>query len=84
MTNELQKSQEDKKQLQESNINGSRETNKKHQIEILNLKNELESVRSQLQQTQENATAKVNETIKRLEDELQEQKTKNNVRISLC
>lgn len=79
LRSDLQKSQEEKKQLQEANINGSREINKVHQIEILNLKNELESVRSQLQQTHETATAKVDETIKKLEDELQEQKTKNNV-----
>lgn len=76
---DIQKSQEEKKQLQEANINGSREINKAHQIEVLNLKNELESLKSELQQSQEIAAATLNDTIKKLENELQEQKSKNNV-----
>lgn len=76
---DLKKVQEENSQLHEANVSGSIERNKAHQVELLNVRNELTSVRSQLKQAEEKYATEVSATIKQLENELDQQKMKNNV-----
>lgn len=72
--------------LQQQQTNGTLEQNKIHQVERLNLQNEITSLKSQLQQVetqyaQEVQTART--TINNLEANLIEQKNKNDVSVVL-
>lgn len=73
--------------LQQQQTNGTLEQNKIHQVERLNLQNEITSLKSQLQQVetqyaQEVQTART--TINNLEANLIEQKNKNDVSVFVC
>ena len=73
---------EEKAQLQAAHANSSVEENKAHKVEILNLRNELTSVKTQLQQTEKKYVAELDatkKTVSGLQNELDEQRTKNNV-----
>lgn len=83
MHTDLKKVQEENAQLHEANVSGSIERNKVHQVELLNLRNELTSVRSQLKQAEEKYATEVSTTVKQLEKELDLQKIKNNVSFKL-
>lgn len=49
---------------------------------MLNLRNELSSVKSQLKLTEEKSSSELKEAVNQLNDELQEQKVKNNVSVA--
>ncbi|XP_044263237.1 ribosome-binding protein 1 isoform X2 [Tribolium madens] len=84
--NDLRKAQEETAQLQMSHMNGSLQENKQHEVEILNLHNELTSVKTKLHEVEkqsENELKVSNEIAEKLQkkvDELQlkcqEEKTK--------
>lgn len=64
------------------NVNGLAQENQIHKAELLNLDNELSSVKSELQFVQSKYSADMNASknmVKQLQTELDEQKTKNNV-----
>lgn len=74
----------DELQQEQSNLqsNGVEEQNKAYEIERLNLQNEIASLKSQLQQTQSEYDKKLsmtNTTLEKLQAELTEQRSKNNV-----
>lgn len=80
---DLEKSAEEKAKLETAKQNGSAEESKLHQIELLNLHNELSSVKLLLQQSEIRFAEELDLTVEGLRRELQEQKVKNNVSTSL-
>lgn len=76
--------QEEKKKLEMEKTESS--NSKVKEIEVLNLQNELSSVRAHLQQKESQLSKELEKTrinIKNLESELQEQRNKNDVSVSL-
>nr|XP_022907681.1 ribosome-binding protein 1 isoform X4 [Onthophagus taurus] len=70
--------EEEKRQTDLSRENGVMEEKKAHQVEVMNLQNELSSLKSQMQENEKRYNANLDASIKRLETELAEQKDKNN------
>lgn len=79
---ELSESRTEIQNIQQQQTNGTIEQNKLHQVERLNLQNEITSLRSQLQQAETKHAQEVQtvrNTIINLEANLTEQKNKNDV-----
>ena len=76
--------QTEKSQIQSANANGNVEENKAHKLEIMNLHNELDSLRTQKQQVDTLNTELENskQSLSKLQKELEEQREKNNVRVT--
>jgi ribosome-binding protein 1 len=76
---DLRQAQEETLQLQVTQVNGTLQENKQHEVEILNLHNELSSVKTQLMQAQKKTEMDVkiaNATIEGLRCEIVELNTK--------
>lgn len=86
LKSDLRKVQEENVQMQVTHMNGSRQENKQHEVEILNLHNELSSVKTQLHQVEKQSESELkaaNDLAEKLQKEMedlrrkyQEEKTK--------
>lgn len=87
MKAELVDAQTEKSELQMLKANGLAKEDQSHKEELLNLQNELSSVKSELQHEKIKYTAELNASktsLNQLEQDLNEQKNKNNVSWSEC
>lgn len=83
----MAESHTENEKLQQQQTSGTIEQNKIHQVERLNLQNEITSLKSQLQQTETRLTQEIQTaqtTINNLESSLTEQKNKNDVSCVFC